>query len=616
MTRRDFLATAIPPALAAPQAPGARPPNVVLILTDDQGWWDLGVHGNRDIETPNLDRLAAEGVRFSHFYVSPVCAPTRASLMTGRHYLRTGIYNTRFGGDTLRENEVTLGETLAGAGYRTGLFGKWHLGHYRRAHPNRRGFQEFLGFPQGHIERYFHPDQLNHNGRPVAARGHITDVLTGAAIQFVRARRSEPYFLYLAYNVPHTPNIVENSYVERYLRKGVALNDAQIYGMVTHCDEAIGRLLAEVDAANTIVLFLSDNGGVSRHFKAGLRGAKASAYEGGVRAPLIARWPGHFPQGAVVDAPAAHIDLLPTLCELTGTPVPARNRIDGRSIAPLMRTGKGESPHEYLYHIWDRHHPSLESNWSIARGRHKLVRGKELFDLKTDPGETKNRIREDPGTARQLRAEFERWLTEVTSGRDFRPAPIPVGDPTENPVDIEPSWAQLDGTHITWNTWTHQPGGKQPLGNAAGGTTNYTFAGYEWDTIDGWRAPGEHCEWRIDVLTAGRYEVALVYGCDPESAGGRVRIEAGGAALEAEVEPTPGRNIFAEHRAGVVTLAKGPAVLRASVAAASGSKAPPPPPPPAPPPRPPPPPPAPPRPPAPPPPAPPPAPPPPAGGQC
>ena len=228
---------------AATLAIAQEQPNIVLIVTDDQGWWDIGSHGNEAIETPNMDRLAAEGVELTRFYVQPVCAPTRAGLMTGRHYVRTGLYNTRFGGDTLHAGERTLAEMLRQAGYRTGIFGKWHLGEYRRYHPDQRGFDEAVYFSAGHTERYWEPDALLRDGRRVHVRGHFTDVLTDAASTFVRSSGDRPFFLYLTYNVPHTPLIVSDALDEKYRAKGLNANDARIYGLIEQCDAAIGRLL-------------------------------------------------------------------------------------------------------------------------------------------------------------------------------------------------------------------------------------------------------------------------------------------------------------------------------------------------------------------------------------
>lgn len=573
LSRRTFCGT-IAAAGAAAQSPQTAKPNIVFILTDDQGWWDLHCHGNPDIETPNLDKLAAESVEFTRFYVSPVCAPTRASLMTGRHYLRTGIYNTRFGGDTMRLDEATLPQALHGAGYRTGMFGKWHLGRYKPGDPMHRGFDTALWFAEGHLERYYYSDQLLFDGRPVETRGYITNLLTDRAISFIDSSRNRPFFLYLPYNVPHEPRIVEDRYIEKYLKKGLPLSEATVYGMVTHCDEQIGRLLAHLDSAglrdNTIVLFMSDNGGVSRHFNAGLRGRKGSAYEGGVRSPLFIRWPGKVPAGAKVDAMAAHIDILPTLCELTGTPLPQGQPLDGRSLASLVRTGKGESPHRYLCHIWDRYRPSLQSNWSISDGRFKLVK-QELFDLQTDPGESHDIAKEHPEKTAKLHAEFTRWLAEVTKGRSFEPPPIEIGADADS-VEVQASWALIDGTHVTMSPpgWRITPGSDKLGKPEPGSSINYTFAGYDWDTIDGWRKPGERARWRIRVAQPGTYEVTMSYGCEPANTGGRFRLKLGNAHLDGKVEPTGGRDIFERRRLGTLSLSSGEAWLSVEVVQSGG----------------------------------------------
>ena len=473
-TRREWMKAAAGILGCAPVRAAGDRPNVVVIVSDDQGWWDLGAHGNRDIRTPVLDRLSAESVSFSNFYACPVCAPTRASLMTGRHYLRTGVYNTRFGGDTMRDSETTLAQAMRARGYRTGLFGKWHLGHYRRYQPQNRGFDDALTFLPGHTERYFYPDALAWNGRPVRARGYISDILTDGAISFARANRTRPFFLYLAYNVPHAPNIIDDRYLEPYLKRGVPLHDAQIYGMLTNCDENIGRLLdtlrQEKLDENTVVLFLSDNGGVSRHFRAGLRGGKGTAFEGGVRVPFMARWPGRLPAGARVGARAAVIDILPTICDLTGTPLPRpAGEIDGKSLAAILQKGSGSGPHEHLFHIWDRYRPSLTSNWGICGARYKLVRD-QLFDLDNDPGEAKDLASAHPEVAADLRRRFEQWLAEVTRGQTMQPVPIEVGREDENPVELQASWAQVDGTHVTWaSPGRGQTSRADPLGRPASG---------------------------------------------------------------------------------------------------------------------------------------------------
>jgi arylsulfatase A len=485
--------------------------------------------------------------------------------MTGRHYLRTGVYNTRFGGDTLAADETTLAEVLKKGGYRTGIFGKWHLGTYARYMPHRRGFDDALTFPQGHLERLYYPNQLQYNGTAIDARGYVTDILTDAAIDFVQRNRSRPFFLYLPYNVPHEPHIVDDAHFERNLKKGLPIREARIYGMVTQCDANIGRLLGALDANglrdDTIVLFLSDNGGVSRHFKAGLRGNKGSPYEGGVRVPFFARWPGRFPAGAKTDAMACATDVFPTLCELAGCSVPPA--VDGKSVASLLRSGKGRSPHEFVYHIWDRFRPSLESGWSISDGRLKLVRGRELFDLTADPGETRNIATERPADVARLRTKFQAWFDDVTKGRKFEPVPIEVGRGDENPVEIQASWARFQGTHSNQvHPYSHATVLPEPLpGSPSGRGPNYTFAGYDWDTIDNWRAPGTAASWVLQVVATGQYEISVAYGCDAKSAGGRFRLSLQDARIDAVVEPTPGREVFVRRILGTAALREGSATL-------------------------------------------------------
>ncbi len=249
-------------------------PNVVLVLTDDQGWWDMGAHGNPVIRMPNMDRQAAEGVEFTSFYASPVCTPTRAALLTGRHYQRTGAVDTYMGRDTLSSEEVTLGEVFQRAGYRTGIFGEWHLGGYMKYHPNHRGFQAFFGFWQyGFIHHYQDPAELFHNGNPVATSGYITDILTDRAIDFLQAPGERPFSLHLPYNAPHSPYLVPDEEIEPYLAAGLPLREARIYGMITRIDRNLGRLLQAIDDADlrekTIVIFRWTTGAKRRIPSAG-----------------------------------------------------------------------------------------------------------------------------------------------------------------------------------------------------------------------------------------------------------------------------------------------------------------------------------------------------------
>jgi arylsulfatase A len=518
------------------------PPNVVLIMTDDQGWFDVGFNGNPHIRTPALDRLAGESVRFLRFYAEPVCTPSRAGLMTGRRFPRTGAIDTYMGRDTLAAGEITLGQVFQARGYRTGLFGKWHLGRYMKYHPTRRGFDEFVGFWQyGFINRYDDPDELFWNTRPVVATGYVSDVLTDAAIGFLRENRERPFFLYVPFNAPHSPYLVPDEEIEPYLKQGLPLGEARIYGMVTRLDRNIGRLLEAIDAEglreDTVVLFLTDNGGVSRFFKAGLRGNKASVYEGGIRVPLLVRWPSRFPSGATVEAMAHITDLFPTLCELIGAKVPADRPIDGRSLMGLLNDGGGASPHEHLFHQWTRVRPDPDRNWAARDGRYKLVDG-ALYDLRDDPGEARDIAAEHPEIARRLRAGFLSWFADVTAGQTYERVPIEVGRPDEDPVELDVTWAEAVGRKV------------KP-----------TYRRYIRDAITDWTEPGDAVRWSIEVTRPGRYELTLSYGLDPGDEGSVYEIRAGGDRLEARTQPGPGREFFHRTTAGILDLPAGRTIL-------------------------------------------------------
>jgi arylsulfatase A-like enzyme len=308
--------------LAGGALDAAERPNVLLILTDDQGYGDISSHGNPYVKTPHMDRIAAEGARFERFFVSPLCAPTRAGLLTGRYHLRTGVHGVTRGQENLRDSEVTLAEIFRDAGYATGCFGKWHNGRHYPMHPNGQGFDEFVGFCGGHWNNYF-DTELEHNGEPLRTEGYITDVLTDHALAFIESHAKGPFFCYVPYNAPHSPWQVPEAYWSRFQNHPDLDEEAKCaYAMVENLDDNIGRLLAGLDARGlseqTIVLFLTDNGANSDRFNAGMRGRKGSAHEGGTRVPLFVRWPGVIPSGTVIRPIAKHVDLFPTLRELCG----------------------------------------------------------------------------------------------------------------------------------------------------------------------------------------------------------------------------------------------------------------------------------------------------------
>ena len=383
-------------------------PNVVFVLTDDQGYGDLGCHGNDVIRTPNVDRLHADAVRFTDFHVGTTCAPTRAGLLTGHYCNSAGVWHTIGGRSLLREDEWTLADALREAGYRTGHFGKWHLGDSQPFRPHERGFERSVYHAGGGIGNTGDPwgndyfdDTYYVNGRPERFAGYCTDVFFREGLRFIEEHRDEPFFCYIATNAPHTPLNVEPRYVDLY-RDAVPHEDrARFYGMITNIDENFGtltRALAELGLAeDTIVVFMTDNGtagGVEldadEHpregpgsFNAGMRGRKGSPYEGGHRVPFLLRYPaGGAAGGRDVDTLTSYVDFMPTILDLCGLDVPAGRSFHGRSLVPLIRgeaDAAWDGAHRGERHPADRppHEVAQERGdaRAVAAGeRHRAVR--------------------------------------------------------------------------------------------------------------------------------------------------------------------------------------------------------------------------------------------------
>ncbi len=514
-TRREFLhrsAMAGSAVLAASSIPvnavaQNERPNIILIMTDDQGYGDLGAHGNEKIKTPNLDRLAKQSVEFTQFYVCPVCAPTRASLMTGRYNYRTGVVDTYLGRAMMHTDEITIAEVLGKAGYRTGIFGKWHLGDNYPLRTIEQGFQESLVHKGGGIgqpsdppgNRYFDPI-LQHNGVDKRVKGYCTDIFTDATIQFIEKTRNRPFFAYLSTNAPHTPLQIDDSYVKPYLNMGLDETTAKIYGMVTNIDENVGKLMRKLDETNlsdnTIVIFLTDNGPQQKRYTAGLRGRKGSVYEGGIRVPCYIRWPRKLKAGKKIDRIAAHIDMMPTLLDACGASLPQDRKIDGRSVMPLL-TGEAEDwPDRTLFFQWHRGDEPEPFRACAARNqRYKLVNGKELYDIQNDPGEKNDISDEHPDIVKQLRKEYEEWFQDVSSTRGYFPPRIYIGTPHENPVTLTPQdWR---GPDAGW--------GKDSLGY-----------------------------WEVDVRESGNYDVTL--RMRPAEAKGHAHFKLGDVSVKHELD--------------------------------------------------------------------------------
>ncbi|MDQ3651473.1 MAG: arylsulfatase [Acidobacteriota bacterium] len=512
-------ASAVHPASqrAAAQADSRRAtrPNVLFIVADDMGYGDIRSHGNEKIDTPVLDQLAAGGARFERFFVAPLCAPTRASLLTGRYPLRTGTAGVTRGLETMRAEEVTIAEALKRAGYATGIFGKWHNGQHYPNHPRGQGFDEFFGFSAGHWNNYF-DTTLEHNGRFVKTKGYITDVLTDAAIRFIENNRARPFFAYVPYNAPHSPYQVPDRYFTKYKARGLDDTTASVYGMVENIDENIGRLLRKLDESNltddTIVIFMTDNGPQTARYNGGMKGRKGSVEEGGVRVPFFLRWPGQINAGMTVKNIAAHIDLLPTIDELTGTTRLVTLPLDGRSLVPLLK-GKAAGWTDRMLFT----HPTGGQAQSAGAVRTERWRGvysdarQELYDMAADPGQTKNVAAAHPEAVRTLRAAYEASFKDVTPRGVGRPS-IPVGYAQAPTVELPAPEAYLTGG-VKW----------------------FGEAGYANDWITNWTSTDDRIAWELDVVRAGRYEVTLRYACAAEDINSKVRVEVGGSAVEGTV---------------------------------------------------------------------------------
>lgn len=541
--------------LTAQCAIAARP-NVLVVITDDQGYGDLSWHGNPVLKTPNIDAFAKSGVRLTHFYVSPVCSPTRSSLLTGRYTYRTGVVDTYIGRSMMHADEVTLAEALRDAGYRTGLFGKWHLGDCYPLRPQDQGFDEVLMHKGGGIAQPSDPPGgssytdpvLFRNGKAEPFKGYVTDVFTDAALEFIGRKSEKPFFTYVAFNCPHGPYQVRDEDWKPYRGidlgpdafpklgrpwAGKKLNQDEIgkaYGMIANIDANFGRLLAKVPD-DTLVIFLTDNGPGGVRWNGGLRDRKGTVYEGGIRVPFFVRWKGQFPGDRSLDVPAAHIDVMPTVLAACGVPAPAGVKLDGRSLLAELQGKDVERPERHMFIQWHRGDVPEMGRAFMARGpQYKLVQaagvgpGKyepryELFDIPADPFEEKDLAAQKPDVVKDLRAKYEAWFKDVKSTRNFEGPRINLGSEKE-PVTV-----------LTRQDWR---------GPAAG-----------W-------APGDIGHWDVAVTRPGKYRVALDF--EPATEARTAVVQVAGVVGKAEVPAGRGRVVFEG-----LELPKGDAKLEAWV---------------------------------------------------
>ena len=485
-----------------------RTPNVVLVITDDQGYGDLGCTGNPRIRTPNIDGFHGESVHLTDFHVSPLCTPTRGAIMSGKRPIRNGAWATTWGRSFLGRNEYTLAEAFRDSGYRTGMFGKWHLGDNYPYRPQDRGFETVTAHKGGGVgqtpdfwgNNYF-DDTYFRNGAPEEFTGYCTDIWFDAALRFIEDHRDEPFFAYIATNAPHSPYLVAERYEAPY-RNNPDIPEPAFYGMIENIDENFGRLRTTLTRLgleeDTILIFMTDNGSsagceldregfVTRGYNAGMRGKKGSYYEGGHRVPLFIRWPaggigsGGEGAGPEIAEMTLHVDLFPTfmeLCMLDSSEARETSKhFDGRSLAPLLRGETDRLEEDRVHFLQYRQHTEPPEKWTnaVMTRRWRLVGGSELYDIVADSEQRNDVAADNPEVVERLRVAHEnQWREIEPTFREYHP--ISLGNEAENPT-------RLDAFDV--------------MGDAA------------WSQAQIARAVESCGRWRVDVERTGRYRFEL-----------------------------------------------------------------------------------------------------------
>jgi arylsulfatase A-like enzyme len=491
------------------ESKGKLKPNIILIVSDDQGWGDLGINGNSHVNTPNIDQLAKAGVQFSRFYVNSVCSPTRAEILTGRYHPRGGVYSTSRGGERLDLDEKTIAEIFKSNGYNTAAFGKWHNGSQPPYHPNNRGFDEFYGFASGHWGNYFSP-MLERNGVVTKGNGFIIDDLTDNALDYIEKNTDQPFFVYLAYNTPHSPMQVPDIWWDKY--KDAAIDSMHQYGdkekidktraayaLCENLDWNVGKVMDKLDSLNllenTIVIYMSDNGPNGWRWNDGLKGIKGSTDEGGVRSPFIMYWKDQLkPQ--IISQIASTIDILPSLMDLAGITNPFDKPLDGVSLKPLLMGSNEAWKARNVYTHWN-------GNVSIRNQQYMLDKDNQLFDLNADPGQLHPIIDSSNAMSELVNAK-ETWINTVLTELDrTREEVFPVGNES--------------------STYTLLPARDAiPHGGIQRSSIhpNSSF-------FTNWTSTADSVTWDSDILTSGKYKATIYYTCKPSAVGSTILLKQG-----------------------------------------------------------------------------------------
>jgi arylsulfatase A-like enzyme len=515
----QFLASAILFSLTLAALAESRP-NVVIFLTDDQGWGDLSINGNTNLSTPHVDSLAQEGASFENFYVCAVCAPTRAEFLTGRYHPRTGVSGVSRGEGRLNPDETTIANVFKEAGYSTGAFGKWHNGTQSPYHPNDRGFDEFYGFTSGHWGHYFSPP-LDHNGARVRGEGYVVDDFTDHALQFIRQHQNEPFLCYVPYNTPHSPMMIDDQFYNKFKdldpklrhrdpdREDLMMTRAAL-AMCENIDWNVGRILKELDELkltdNTIVLYFSDNGPNSFRWNGGMKGRKGSVDEGGLRSPLFIRWPGRIAAGSRVTQVTGAIDLLPSLANLAGIPMETAKAMDGVSFETLLGKQNNLWAERDLFSLW-------RDKASVRTQRFRMDTAGNLYDIENDRGQRVDIAAQHPVEAARLKQSLAKHREQM--GEEFTPfkdRPFTVGYGRSTTL---PARDGIEHGNI-------QRSSKAP---------NNSF-------FKNWKREDDSITWHVDVGQAANYEATVYYTCTTKNVGVRIRLAMDGTTALAEAKAT------------------------------------------------------------------------------
>jgi len=542
--------------------PTVKKPNIILFLTDDQGWGDLSSSGNNNLSTPNIDALRTNGATFNNFYVQPVCSPTRAEILTGRYFTRTGVYETSSGGERINMNETTIAEILKKADYHTAAFGKWHNGMQPPYHPNSKGFDEYYGFASGHWGNYFSP-MLEHNGALVKGNGFLVDDLTDKGLEFIENNKAEPFFLYLPYNTPHSPMQVPDEFWNKMKNKSLNfLSDANddedlqftkaALAMVENIDYNVGRITDKIEKLNledkTIIIYLSDNGPNAYRWNGNMKGKKGSVDEGGVRTPFYIQWTKHIPKGLELNEIAGGIDILPTLCGLLSIPYSTEFPVDGEDLSALLLGNKFESKDRFLFNHWN-------GKTSVRSQKYRLDNENRLYDITLDRAQKNDISNENPNLANKFLEAKRKWENEtITTTKQNDDRAFTLGYPKAIYTQLPARDGEAHGTIERSNRWP-----------------NDSF-------FTNWNSVNDSITWNVDVLEEGNFQVEMYYTCPPKDLGSVVELSFGDSKITAKIiEAFDSHLIGKEHdrvlrmesyvkefkplNLGIITLPKGKGTL-------------------------------------------------------